>query len=180
MKHSEDCGKSLPPREKKSSGRGHVERIVVCAMCDMRFTAIGNRTKYCTQACSYAASKVKRKASGYRPPYNNSYKLALNLRLRSNREHNLVRLRRRAIVRQVREVASAYKLEKGCADCGYRASSVALQFDHVFDGKKRNVSSMTSLRQFYAEIEICEVVCANCHAIRTHARLPRIDIFEEK
>ena len=67
------------------------------------------------------------------------------------------------------------KIQRGCADCGYNAHGVALQFDHMdgFD-KKNTVSNL--IRSDYgweaimAEIDKCEVVCANCHAIRTKAR----------
>jgi len=65
------------------------------------------------------------------------------------------------------------KASKGCADCGYNAHGVALQFDHMGD-KKGNVSNL--IRSDYAwstimdEINKCEIVCANCHAIRTKSR----------
>lgn len=66
------------------------------------------------------------------------------------------------------------KLSKGCTDCGYAAHAVALQFDHVGDDKKMNVSDM--IRSDYAwetikiEIDKCEVRCANCHAVVTQER----------
>jgi predicted nucleic acid-binding Zn-ribbon protein len=66
------------------------------------------------------------------------------------------------------------KLEQGCTDCGYRKSAYALQFDHISEDKKDSVSNL--IRSDYAwetiltEIAKCEVVCANCHAIRTHQR----------
>lgn len=68
-----------------------------------------------------------------------------------------------------------FKTQRGCADCGYNKNGVALQFDHM-DGfeKKNTVSNL--IRSDYgwdaimAEIEKCEVVCANCHAIRTKER----------
>lgn len=67
------------------------------------------------------------------------------------------------------------KIQRGCADCGYNAHGVALQFDHMdgFD-KKKAVSNL--IRSDYGwesileEINKCEVVCANCHAIRTKER----------
>ena len=66
------------------------------------------------------------------------------------------------------------KLEQGCADCGYNKSAYALQFDHIFDNKKASVSNLIRSDYGWAtilkEINKCEVVCANCHAIRTHAR----------
>jgi predicted Zn-dependent protease len=66
------------------------------------------------------------------------------------------------------------KLEQGCIDCGYNEHAVALQFDHVSDDKKMNVSDM--IRSDYAwssimeEIRKCEVRCANCHSVMTAKR----------
>lgn len=59
-----------------------------------------------------------------------------------------------------------------CADCGRQYPSYVMQFDHLRDkdfsigqrGRNR------SRRLLLAEIEKCDVVCANCHAERTHQR----------
>lgn len=70
-----------------------------------------------------------------------------------------------------RDFIQRYKLERGCADCGYNKHPAALDFDHsaladskLFDpgGGLRGVG-MNRLR---AEIAKCEVVCANCHRVR--------------
>lgn len=66
------------------------------------------------------------------------------------------------------------KTSKGCVDCGYNDHAVALQFDHIGDDKKDSVSNL--IRSDYSwstiktEILKCEIVCANCHAVRTKAR----------
>lgn len=66
------------------------------------------------------------------------------------------------------------KLERGCTDCGYRLHPAALHFDHLPGTiKYKNIAQMTSntsLKVLMAEIAKCEVVCANCHAIRTAKR----------
>lgn len=70
--------------------------------------------------------------------------------------------------------AQAIKTSAGCADCGYNQSPYALQFDHIGNDKKESVSNL--IRSDYSwdtimkEIDKCEVVCANCHAIRTQNR----------
>ena len=67
----------------------------------------------------------------------------------------------------------AIKLAKGCVDCGYRDHAEALEFDHLPGYVKRmNVSEMTrfSRKTIEAEIAKCEVVCANCHRVRTALR----------
>jgi hypothetical protein len=45
-----------------------------------------------------------------------------------------------------------------------------LDFDHVTGTKKINLSKAKSLRSAMAEAEKCEVVCANCHRVRTAVR----------
>ena len=69
-------------------------------------------------------------------------------------------------------IINAIKLESGCVDCGYNADPVALQFDHVRGKKKFDIAQRSTkpMDEVYAEIEKCEVRCANCHAIITHAR----------
>lgn len=58
-----------------------------------------------------------------------------------------------------------------CADCEY-ADPRVLQFDHLGD-KEYTVTQMLrdySLERIQAEVLKCEVVCANCHQIRTSER----------
>lgn len=71
------------------------------------------------------------------------------------------------------ERVAAIKIESGCVDCGYNDHAVALDFDHLPGTEKSyTVSKMTSRRweTVAAEIAKCEVVCANCHRVRTHSR----------
>jgi hypothetical protein len=61
----------------------------------------------------------------------------------------------------------------GCADCGEVYPPYVMDFDHLEDTEKvSNVASMAgwSLEKVEAEIAKCEVVCANCHRVRTHDR----------
>ncbi|MBX9679725.1 MAG: hypothetical protein K2X38_13260 [Gemmataceae bacterium] len=68
-----------------------------------------------------------------------------------------------------------YKLAKGCATCGYREFAEALEFDHLPQYKK-NFNVARAARRILdwsvieAEIAKCEVVCANCHRVRTAQR----------
>lgn len=64
---------------------------------------------------------------------------------------------------------SAIKMARGCADCGYRKHPEALDFDHLRD-KKFSIGSECfkySWAALMEEIAKCDVVCANCHRIRT-------------
>lgn len=60
--------------------------------------------------------------------------------------------------------------ETGCADCGTTDIRV-LEFDHL-GNKITGISQMRgySLSKIKEEIAKCEVVCANCHNIRTSER----------
>ena len=93
--------------------------------------------------------------------------------------------RRNARKRQQRwrEWLNTVKLERGCADCGYNASPVALEFDHR-DGtpKRYNVGAMNMMSKEKTLVEIakCDVVCANCHAIRTHVLRKNEQILRRK
>jgi hypothetical protein len=72
-----------------------------------------------------------------------------------------------------RKLIDKIKLEKGCADCGYNKRPEALDFDHLPGTKKQcDIAVMTSYgeRRLMEEIAKCEVVCANCHRIRTADR----------
>lgn len=75
-------------------------------------------------------------------------------------------IRNRRFIRRVKTLF-------GCADCGYRTHHAALEFDHVRGDKKYSVGGMVysaSLTKIKEEIRKCDVVCANCHSIRTFER----------
>jgi hypothetical protein len=74
--------------------------------------------------------------------------------------------------RRLRMIA-AIKLMAGCADCGYDKHPSALDFDHMPGTVKVQavaVLARGSLKRLFDEIAKCEVVCANCHRIRTAER----------
>lgn len=79
-------------------------------------------------------------------------------------------------VRKQQRLYSAWladlKLASGCVDCGYVAEAAALEFDHV-RGEKLFVlcrGQGHSHESLLAEIAKCDIVCSNCHHIRTHTR----------
>jgi len=71
-----------------------------------------------------------------------------------------------------RGMIDAIKLKYGCADCGYNEHACALDFDHVRGKKLFAIASYITLAwpRIEKEIAKCEVVCANCHRIRTAQR----------
>jgi hypothetical protein len=66
------------------------------------------------------------------------------------------------------------KAGKPCADCGGVFHHSAMTWDHLPGTEKRSeVSTLLrrhSRRQIIAEIAKCDLVCANCHAVRTYNR----------
>jgi hypothetical protein len=65
----------------------------------------------------------------------------------------------------------AYKLAHPCVDCGY-SDPRALTFDHRDRrDKTADISKLVTggrpIARIQAEIDVCDVVCANCHMIRT-------------
>lgn len=81
--------------------------------------------------------------------------------------------RRAHLARKSREEARlrAVALKGGrCVDCGLEDFRV-LEFDHLGD-KECNVGALFGKRWSRVEVELkkCELVCSNCHAIRTYER----------
>jgi hypothetical protein len=81
------------------------------------------------------------------------------------------RARKRDQLRTRVEFLIEYFASHPCADCG-EGDPVVLEFDHLSD-KEFNVSygiNNMSWCSVLAEMEKCEVVCANCHRRRTAQR----------
>jgi len=59
-----------------------------------------------------------------------------------------------------------------CCDCGGRFPPDAMDFDHVRGTKVASIAQMRSRAWEHVLIELakCELVCANCHRIRTWQR----------
>ena len=61
-----------------------------------------------------------------------------------------------------------------CTDCGIQYPYYVMQFDHVKGKKKYSLSNLKcsacSVETIVQEAKKCDVVCANCHAIRTFKR----------
>lgn len=70
-------------------------------------------------------------------------------------------------------ILDAYRAQS-CADCGQTYTSPVMEFDHRDAREKRYVVSQMPGRvkasTLFAEIAKCDVVCANCHRIRTYRR----------
>ena len=73
--------------------------------------------------------------------------------------------RNRKYLRKIRDVP--------CKDCGMSFPYYCMDFDHRPGTKKVKVLSRMArygMDKVKAEVEKCDIVCANCHRIRTHKR----------
>jgi 5-methylcytosine-specific restriction endonuclease McrA len=91
-----------------------------------------------------------------------------------NRDRQLESSRRRGRrQRQITRDILRRAKDRPCLDCGERFPPEAMDFDHVKGTKVRVVSQLVNFPvvRLLAEIEKCELVCANCHRIRSARRL---------
>ena len=99
--------------------------------------------------CEYAAHKVyreknKEKIKAKKAEYNKDLKEAV-LRLKDN----------------------------PCTDCGQKFHHSAMDFDHISGDKIDSIANMVNGgkgKLVFEEIEKCELVCSNCHRVRTYNR----------
>lgn len=91
-----------------------------------------------------------------------------------NRERQLQRMSETRPAYKARIAAQVNRLkDRPCADCGLRYPPFVMDFDHVSGDKRFNVGDIRgggAMDRILAEIAKCDVVCANCHRLRTHSR----------
>lgn len=93
---------------------------------------------------------------------------------------DLVRQRVAVATYHKRQYDKILSLKQGpCMDCGGSFPPVCMDFDHrpgvvklfaIATGLNRSMESVK------AEIAKCDLVCANCHRIRTHSRLIKVEV----
>lgn len=85
-----------------------------------------------------------------------------------------VRLRQKREARDARLAWLHGLKSKPCADCGGSFHPVAMTFDHLPGTEKlRDISTLVlrgCTQMAITEMAKCELVCANCHAVRTYTR----------
>lgn len=87
----------------------------------------------------------------------------------NNRQKNLEYAQKRQVERKT--FINTFK-DLPCADCGVQYPPYVMDFDHVRGEKVGDLSVMwsRSLETILTEIEKCDLVCSNCHRIRTYNR----------
>jgi hypothetical protein len=89
----------------------------------------------------------------------------------ANRDHlNKQRATKR---REIRDYLRSLKLNQPCTDCGGIFPPTCMDWDHLdpankeFDICQDSTRELYSKEKIHAEIAKCEIVCANCHRIRS-------------
>jgi hypothetical protein len=115
--------------------------------------ADGRRASYCI-TCESERAKTRRREGG------------AEFRRKEAERLNSWRATRRQVIQEAKS--------KPCADCHKPYPYYVMDFDHVGEGKVADINALmrngASLGCIMAEIAKCDVVCANCHRERTHAR----------
>jgi pterin-4a-carbinolamine dehydratase len=73
-----------------------------------------------------------------------------------------------------RHFIESIKEAAACADCHHHYPACAMDFDHVHGNKVSTIGRMIILNysfdELVDEIAKCEIVCSNCHRVRTRDR----------
>lgn len=85
----------------------------------------------------------------------------------------LARKRLKKVKIKQRDYVRSVKNDQPCTDCGQKYPFYIMQFDHREPDKKEftigRIAQLTpSMERLKAEIAKCDLVCANCHASRSH------------
>ena len=140
--------------------------MAICAGCDDVFAVATHQHKFCSPECR---TKV----------WVNSNRQTLN---ESVRKYRARRYARDGRWRETGPKAIALRdwmvelKSQPCSDCGSRFETCCMDFDHR-DGTQKlfNVGSMFahhySRELIETEIAKCDLVCSNCHRVRTRDRM---------
>lgn len=107
---------------------------------------------------------------GYKDPEKQRAYLKRHYEANKRRYHESSKRFKRSTVEEVR----ALKESKPCFDCGLWYPYYVMQFDHVRGEKKfaiAKIHNSVGRKRLEEELDKCDLVCANCHAVRTHFRL---------
>ena len=96
------------------------------------------------------------------------------MKKKSEEYHKAYHLAKSKEARQ-KKLAYVNDLKAGpCTDCGGRFHYSAMDFDHIGPDKVADIAWLINNRSWKAlldEIEKCELVCSNCHRVRTWTRI---------
>lgn len=86
------------------------------------------------------------------------------------------RIKNKTYREKVREYVRTQKESGPCMDCGVSYPYYVMEYDHIEDNKIRSVAKITSngsMDQVIKEITKCDLICSNCHKVRTWERIQK-------
>lgn len=94
--------------------------------------------------------------------------------LNHERQLKLAMLRKHRAYKIKRDFINKVK-DRPCQDCGETYPSFVMDFDHTgMEIKLNHVATIVarnwSMEKIKAEVSKCDVVCSNCHRMRTHTK----------
>lgn len=133
---------------------------------------MGDEAKTCSKCgCTKPFVEFSRRGRGYQSHCKHCASTYVRQHYRNNRKYYLEKNRLKQ--ERLTEIIRAAK-SRPCADCGQVYPYYVMDFDHIAEeGKVAEISRLIhsrSIRRVSQEIAKCEVVCANCHRLRTFAR----------
>jgi hypothetical protein len=91
-------------------------------------------------------------------------------------------VRNAAYAERNRKIINDIRDNTPCTDCGIQYPFYVMDFDHTSDDKSDNVITLAlkpvSVKKLMEEIAKCEIVCSNCHRIRTYSRRNKASEFD--
>lgn len=117
-------------------------------------------------------SEFNKKANSYQPYCRPCDNLKARQYYASNKEYHkeVVRKRNKKNKEKLKKEIRFLKSTTPCTDCGMLYPWYVMDFDHVSGQKVDNISTLVaklSTAKLRKELEKCEIVCSNCHRIRT-------------
>jgi len=133
----------------------------------------GSQTKHCKQCGETKdVSQFNRRGNKRQPQCRQCANAMCKRHYAANRDSYRARAVRKR--REIKELVRGLK-NVPCADCKNTFHFSAMDFDHL-ENKHFNIASdsrWVSRKRLLDEIAKCDVVCANCHRLRTWNRINR-------
>lgn len=139
-----------------------------CEHCNQPFEVHkfkGKGHRFCSVRCREKAYYI-----------NNEERIRKQISDKGKADRKLYGMDRRWLTPRAQELKVWYEevKSKPCTDCGNCFPMCCMEFDHVRGEKKGEVGSMVahlySIETIKLEAAKCELICANCHKIRTRDR----------
>lgn len=143
--------------------------MLVCPQCGKEFVGYNGIKKFCSIYC---------KKKNYNPKTSKEAKRKARQKWFEKNKNNEEFQKRQTEIKtktkdRNREFIRSLKENRACQDCGNFFHWTAMDFDHRGD-KIISISTMSvssySIEKILNEVNKCDLVCSNCHRVRTYQR----------